>query len=118
MNTSTQINTDDFINYANQYITYDISEFCSLDEDAYHCVASAIDQALKIASQQKEYFIDRNDIEVCENRQIAFVDFSIESIDPILETVLEEQIRSTMRHLDYFSDSLDCYVTATAICVS
>jgi len=118
MNTATQINTDDLVNYANQCITYDISEFCNLDEDAYHCVASAIDQALRMASQQKEYLIDRNDIEVCENRQIAFADFSIESIRPMLEAALEEQLRSTMRHLDYFSESLDCYVTATAIAAS
>jgi hypothetical protein len=115
MNTTTQINTGDLVNYACQYITYDISALCDLDGDLHQYLATAIDKTLLLESRQKGYSFDRSHIEVFEDRQIAFVHFSVESFYPKLETALEDQLRSTMRSLDYFSESLDCYVTATAI---
>ena len=117
MNTATQINTDDLVKYAHQYITYDIIDFCNLHEDPYHCVASAINDTIQMSHRlQSEFFYDYYSIEVCEDRQIAFVDFSIESIKAMSETALEERLQSTMRHLNFHTG--DDYVTATTKCWS
>ena len=116
MNTATQINTDDLVKYAHQYITYDISEFSNLHEDAYHCVKTAVDELINMTQRQNAFVFDRHDIEVCERRQIAFVDFSIESKNAMSDTALENQLRSTMSQLHFFTD--DEYDTRTAMLIS
>lgn len=100
MNTTTQINTDDFATVTSLQITYDIDEFCELEEDVCCSIDNAIEEALYLTRQKNEIiFTDCHEIEICEDREIAYVNFNIASIKEMSETSLKRQLLWIVREL-------------------
>ena len=104
MNTTTQINTDDFAITTTLEVTYDINEFCDFDENIYYLIDNAIEESLYLTRQQGEIvFTNCHDIFICEKNEIATVLFHIKSIKGLSEIAIKRQLLSTvsMLHLDY-----------------